>query len=203
MSDVTIDRAAPSRQNLISDFTAGLTTGVADIPDAMASAILAGANPVQGLYAIMIGTPLGAIFGSPASMPVAATSAVAITAGSALASFSGEQHASGLAALALMAGLFMTLAGFLKAGRLLRFVSNSVVIGFLTGVSVLVVLSQLGDLTGYSSEYSNKVAKTIDLLRNLDQIDPQTTVIGLLTILIADDWLKTISFSDTRGHPES
>ena len=57
MSDVVIDPPARSRQNLVSDFTAGLTTGVADIPDAMASAILAGANPVQGLYAIMIGTP--------------------------------------------------------------------------------------------------------------------------------------------------
>ena len=44
------------------DLIAGVTTGVANIPDAMATAILAGANPVQGLYAIMIGTPLGAIF---------------------------------------------------------------------------------------------------------------------------------------------
>jgi SulP family sulfate permease len=184
MRDAAINPPASSRQNLVSDFTAGLTTGVADIPDAMASAVLAGANPVQGLYAIMIGTPLGAIFGSSAFMTVATTSAVAITAGSALASFTGEQHATALAALGLLAGLFMVLAGFLRAGRLLRFVSNSVVIGFLTGVSVLVVLSQLGDLTGYSSAYGNKVIKTIDLLRNLDQIDPQTTVIGLLTILI-------------------
>lgn len=184
MSDIAIEGPADSRKHLAADLTAGVTTGVADIPDAMASAILAGANPVQGLYAIMIGTPLGAIFGSSAFMTVATTSAVAITAGSALASFSEEQHATGLAALALLSGLFMVLAGLLKAGRLLRFVSNSVVIGFLTGISILVILSQLGDLTGYASEYSNKVMKTIDLLRNLRQIDPQTTVIGLLTILI-------------------
>jgi SulP family sulfate permease len=182
--DQANERSIASRKNLVSDFTAGLTTGIADIPDAMASAILAGANPVQGLYAIMIGTPLGAIFGSSAFMTVAATSAVAITAGSALTAFSGEERATALAGLALLAGLFMVLAGLLKAGRLLRFVSNSVVIGFLTGVSILVVLSQLGDLTGYSSAYSNKVMKTIDLLRNLDQIDPPTAVIGLLTILI-------------------
>ena len=73
-----------ARGNLVPDLIAGLTTGVANIPDAMASAVLAGANPVQGLYAIMIGTPLGAIFGSSAFMNVAATSALAITAGSAL-----------------------------------------------------------------------------------------------------------------------
>ena len=184
MSDVAINPPARSRQGLVSDFIAGLTTGVADIPDAMASAILAGANPVQGLYAIMIGTPLGAICGSSAFMTVATTSAVAITAGSALASFSDEQHATGLAALGLLAGLIMVVAGWLRAGRLLRFVSNSVVIGFLTGVSALVVLSQLGDLTGYSSAYANKVAKTLDLLRHLGQIDPYTTAVGLLTIVV-------------------
>jgi SulP family sulfate permease len=184
MSDVAITPPAGSRRDLVSDFTAGLTTGVADIPDAMASAMLAGGNPVQGLYAIMIATPLGALCGSSAFMTVATTSAVAITAGSALASFSGEQHAGGLAALALLAGVIMAVAGWLKAGRLLRFVSNSVVIGFLTGVSLLVVLSQLGDLTGYSSAYANKVAKTLDLLRHLGQIDPYTTAIGLLTILV-------------------
>jgi len=105
MSDVAINPPTRPRQNLVSDFTAGLTTGVANIPDAMASAILAGANPVQGLYAIMIGTPLGAICGSSAFMTVATASAVAITAGTALASFSGEQHAAGLAALGLLAGL--------------------------------------------------------------------------------------------------
>lgn len=184
MSDVVLNEPAKPRQSLVPDFIAGLTTGVADIPDAMASAILAGGNPVQGLYAIMIGTPLGAIFGSSAFMTVATTSAVAITAGTALAGYSGAEHATALAGLALLAGLFMVLAGLLKAGRLLRFVSNSVVIGFLTGVSVLVVLSQLGDLTGYSSEYTNKVMKTIDLALHLGQIDPQTTAIGLITILI-------------------
>ena len=63
---------APSRSrgNLVADMIAGLTTGVANIPDAMASAILAGANPVQGLYALMIGTPLAALFGSSAFMNV-------------------------------------------------------------------------------------------------------------------------------------
>ena len=71
------EQVGKTRGNLVGDLIAGLTTGVANIPDAMASAILAGANPVQGLYAIMIGTPLGAIFGSSAFMNVAATSALA------------------------------------------------------------------------------------------------------------------------------
>jgi len=177
---------APSkpRGNLVPDLIAGLTTGVANIPDAMASAILAGVNPLQGLYAVMIGTPLGALFSSSAFMNIAATSALAITAGSAVAGYSEDARASAIATLALLAGLVMLLAGLLKLGRLLRFVSNSVVIGFLTGVSINVILSQLGDFTGYASEYSNKVVKAVDTLLHLNQIDPQTTAIGLLTVAV-------------------
>ena len=190
-----------SRGNLVPDLIAGLTTGVANIPDAMASAILAGINPLQGLYAVMIGTPLGAFFGSSAFMNVAATSALAITAGSAVAGYSEDARASAIATLALMTGLVMLIAGLLKLGRLLRFISNSVVIGFLTGVSINVILSQLGDFTGYSSEYSNKVAKAVDTLLHLDQIDPQTTAIGLLTvaIILLVDRTRLRSFSMLFG----
>ena len=177
----TIER---KQNTTIADLTAGLTTGIANIPDAMASSILAGVNPVQGLYAIMIGTPLGAIFGSSAFMNVAVTSALAITAGSALAGYSTEVRAVAISTLALLAGLMMVVAGLLRFGRLLRFVSNSVVIGFLTGVSINVILSQLGDFTGYSSEYTNNAAKAVDTLFHPNQINLQATAIGLLTVFV-------------------
>jgi SulP family sulfate permease len=176
--------ATKSRRNFVPDVIAGLTTGIANIPDAMASGVLAGANPVQGLYAIMIGTPLGAIFGSSAFMNVSATSALAITAGSALVGYTGDAHARAISTLTLIAGVLMILAGLFKMGKLLRFVSNSVVIGFLTGVSINVILSQIGDFTGYSSDYENKVVKAVDTLLHLNQIDPQTTAIGILTIAV-------------------
>lgn len=176
--------AAQSRKGFVPDLIAGMTTGVANIPDAMASAILAGANPIQGLYALMIGTPLGAIFGSSAFMNVSATSALAITAGTALAAYTGEAHAVAIATLAFLTGALMVVFGLLKFGRLLRFVSNAVVVGFLTGVLINVMLSQLADFTGYSSDYSNKVVKAIDTLLHLNQVDPQTTAIGLLTVAI-------------------
>jgi SulP family sulfate permease len=84
----------------------------------------------------------------------------------------------------VLTGVLMVLAGLLRMGRLLRFVANSVVIGFLTGVSINVILSQLGDFTGYSSEYSNKVMKAIDTLLHLNQVDVPTTAIGCLTVAI-------------------
>jgi len=133
------------RKALIPNLVAGLTTAIADIPDAMASAVLAGTNPVYGLYAIMVGKPIGGLLTSSHFMTLAVTSAMALTAGSALTGFSGESHTQALFTLTLLVGIFQVLAGLLKLGRLMRFVSNAVMIGFLTGVSVLVVLSQLGD----------------------------------------------------------
>ena len=92
------------RKNLIPNLIAGLTTAIADIPDAMASAVLAGANPVYGLYAIMVGKPVGGLLTSSHFMTLAVTSAMALTAGSALIGLSGEEHARALFTLTVMVG---------------------------------------------------------------------------------------------------
>jgi SulP family sulfate permease len=180
----TVDAALDGRRNLVADLIAGLTTGIASIPDALASAILAGANPVYGLYALMVGTPVGALVTSSQFMTVSITSAMALAAGSALNGLTGEEHARNLFTLTLLVGVFGIVAGLLRLGRLMRYVSNAVMIGFLTGVSVLIVLSQLGDLSGYASPQSNKVLKAVDLVFHLRQVHLPTLAIGILTIAV-------------------
>lgn len=190
-----------AKYNLTHDLIAGVTTGIANIPDAMASAILAGANPVYGLYSLIVGTPIGAILGSSHFMQVCTTSAIAITTGLALTGRSGETFNQSIFLLALLVGIFEIIAGLLRFGKLMRFVSNAVMRGFLTGISVLVVLSQVGDFTGYSSTYSNKVVKVIDLLFHLNQIHPQTLLIGLLTLglILVLDRTRLKNFSMLLG----
>ena len=122
------------RKDLIPNLVAGLTTAIADIPDAMASAVLAGTNPVYGLYAIMVGKPVGGLLTSSQFMTLAVTSAMALTAGSALIGYSGEGHTQALFMLTLLVGLVQVLAGLLKLGRLMRFVSNAVMVGYLIPV---------------------------------------------------------------------
>lgn len=167
-----------------ADLVAGLTAGIANIPDAMASAILAGTNPVYGLYALMTGTPVGALLTSSHFLSIAATSAMALIVGSTLTDVTSEDQTAALFTLTMLVGIIGILAGVLKLGRLMRYVSNSVMVGFMTGVSFLIILSQLGDLTGYSSKYSNKVVKAVDLLFHITEIDLQTTIIGVLTIAL-------------------
>lgn len=167
-----------------SDLIAGLTASIPSIPDAMASGVLAGINPIYGLYGLMVGTPIAALFTGSAFMSVGTTSAMAITIGSVLGSYQGQEQLQALFTIALVIGIVQLVAGLLRLGYLVRFVSNAVMTGFLSGLGVLIVLSQLGDLTGYSSEYSNKVMKAVDLLFHLDQVDVPTTIVGLSTIAL-------------------
>jgi len=137
---------------------------------------------VSGLYALMAGTPVGALLTSSQYMAVNITSAMALAVGSALAGLSAEDRTSTLFVLTLLIGLLEVIAGLLRLGRLMRYVSNAVMVGFLTGVSTLIVLSQLGDFTGYASSHSNKVLQAVDLLLHLNQVHLPTLAIGALTV---------------------
>ena len=174
----------PKRKYLSGDLLAGLVNGISNIPDAMAVAILAGINPIYGLYAVTVGTTVGSFFTSSHLMAIGATSAIGITVGSALLETDPGQVAAALFTLTLLVGLIQVLAGVLKLGRLMRYVSNAVMVGFLTGVSLLVILSQLGDFTGFSSSYSNKVLQAVDLFLHIRQVSAPTLAIGLLTIVL-------------------
>jgi SulP family sulfate permease len=77
----------------------------------------------------------------------------------------------------------MHVFGLLKLGFLVRFVSNAVMTGFLSGLGVLTVLGQVGDLTNYYSEAGNKVFRAIDTFLHFGQIDLPTLFIGLATIV--------------------
>jgi len=186
MSDLLISKGElkPSSKNLSADLLAGLTFAVANIPTAMAHALMATVNPVVGIYTLMVAMPAAALFTSSVFMNVSTTSALSVAVASSLIPYSGERKLQALATLVLMIGIIELVLGLLKMGTLLRFVPNSVMVGFVNGVAVLIILGQLSDLTGYDSAYANKVAKTLDTLLHLDQIHWPSLLVGLLTIAI-------------------
>jgi SulP family sulfate permease len=194
--------STPKNKSAISsDLVAGLTASIPSIPDAMASGVLAGINPIYGLYGLMIGTPIAALFTGSAFMSVVTTSAMAITIGPVMGGYQGQEQLQALVTIALVIGIVQLAAGLLRLGFLVRFVSNAVMTGFLSGLGVLIVLSQLGDLTGYSSEFSNKVVKAVDLLFHLNQIDVPTTIVGLsaMALILLFDRTRLSKFSMLLG----
>jgi SulP family sulfate permease len=98
-----------------------------------------------------------------------------------------------------LVGVIQSLAGLLRLGFLIRFVSNAVMTGFLNGVAVLIILGQLSDLTGYRSTFSNRVSQALDLLLRIGQIDLHTTIIGggtlgLMVLLLLLKPLRRFAF---------
>jgi sulfate permease, SulP family len=173
-----------STKGLAGDLSAGITKSIDSVTGGMANAVLAGVNPVFGIYTALAATPIGALFTSSVYMNIDSTGAIAATAGSMLVLYPAEQRPAALAVLTLLVGAFMLAAGLLKLGFLTRFISNAVLRGFLTGIGVNIILGQLGDLTGYSSEYSNKVVKAIDTFFHLGQINPQIFLVGIVSIVL-------------------
>ncbi len=167
-----------------SDAIAGVTSGIAAIPDGMTSGVIAGINPVYGLYTLMVNTPISALALSTQLMVVNTTSAMILVASDGLGDLSGPERVQAMMGIALVAGVFQVILGILGLGSLTRFISNAVMTGLLTGVAVLIILGQLWDFFGYSGEGDSKLSRTVNLLGHLSEIDPITTMIGVLTVII-------------------
>lgn len=175
----------PRPPRLRRDGTAGLSVAVANVPDGLANGLLVGVNPIFGLYATMVGPLVGGLFSSTRLMVVTATAAASLTAGQALAPVAPEARESALFLMVLVVGLLQVAAGLLRLGRLTRFVSFSVTTGFLTGVAVLLVLSQLPTLAGYEAEGGNRITQTVDLLTHVGEIQPASLAVGGLALMLA------------------
>jgi SulP family sulfate permease len=138
----------PERAHLRADIVAGLPGAISSVPDGMAAAVLAGVNPVQGLYASFAGPVAGGLSSNTRMMVITTTSAAALAAGSALQNVAPDQRPEAVPLLVILVGVVLVAAGFVRLGRYTRFVSYSVMIGFLTGISVNIVCGQIADLTG-------------------------------------------------------
>jgi SulP family sulfate permease len=173
-----------STKGISSDLSAGLTKSIDSVTGGMANALLAGVNPMYGLYTVLTATPVGALFTSSVYMNIDSTGALSAAAGSFLLIVPSSDRPAALAVLTLLTGVFMLIAGLLKLGFLTRFISNAVLRGFITGIGVNIILGQLSGITGYDSAYHNKVAQAIDTLLHPGQWDYQVLLVGVATIAV-------------------
>lgn len=128
--------------NIRADVLAGLVVGLALIPEAIAFSIIAGVDPKVGLYAsFCIAVVISFVGGRPA-MISAATGAMALL----MVTLVKEHGLEYLLAATILTGILQILAGYLKLAKLMRFVSKSVVIGFVNALAILIFMAQLPEL---------------------------------------------------------
>jgi len=161
-----------------------LVLGVESVPDGLAGGLLAGVNPVYGLYAYMVGTFTGGLFTSSSFMAVQATGAMAIVVTDIGAVHNAEDPGRMLFTLSVVTGLVMLAAGLFKLGSMLRFVSNAVMVGFINAVGVNIILGQLDNFTGYDSVGANRVWRAVNTIVNFTEIHGPTLIVGVSTIAL-------------------
>lgn len=134
--------------NIRGDFLAGTVVALALIPEAIAFSIIAGVDPKVGLYASFCIAFTTALIGGRPGMISAATGAMALLMVT-LVKDHGLQY---LLAATLLTGLLQLIAGYLKLGSLMSFVSRSVVTGFVNALAILIFMAQLPELTNVTWE---------------------------------------------------
>ncbi len=129
--------------NIRGDVLAGIVVALALIPEAIAFSIIAGVDPKVGLYASFCIAVVIAFVGGRPGMISAATAAMAVL----MVTLVKEHGLQYLLAATLLTGVLQIVAGYLRLGSLMRFVSRSVVTGFVNALAILIFMAQLPELT--------------------------------------------------------
>ena len=132
--------------NVKADVLAGLVVALALIPEAIAFSIIAGVDPKVGLYASFSITVLIAFVGGRPGMVSAATAATAVL----MVTLVRDHGLQYLLAATVLAGILQIVAGLFRLGYLMRFVSRSVMTGFVNALAILIFMAQLPELTNVS-----------------------------------------------------
>ncbi|MEO6030524.1 MAG: SulP family inorganic anion transporter, partial [Burkholderiaceae bacterium] len=172
--------------NVRGDLLAGLVVALALIPEAIAFSIIAGVDPQVGLYASFSIAVVIAFTGGRPGMISAATGAMALVMVT-LVKDHGLQY---LLAATLLTGVLQIIAGLLKLGTLMRFVSRSVVTGFVNALAILILLAQLPELTDVTWIVYAMTAAGLAIIYGLPYItravpSPLITIVVLTIVAVA------------------
>ena len=174
--------------NVRNDLLAGLVVALALIPEAIAFSIIAGVDPKVGLYASFSMAFVIAMVGGRPAMISAATGAMALVMVT-LVKTHGLQY---LLAATLLTGVLQIIAGYLRLAELMRFVSRSVVTGFVNALAILIFLAQLPELTGVTWHVYAMTAAGLVIIYGLPRLtrsvpSPLVTIVVLTAVAIVLD----------------
>lgn len=165
--------------NVRNDLLAGLVVALALIPEAIAFSIIAGVDPKVGLYASFSIATLIAFVGGRPGMISAATGAMALV----MVSLVKSHGLDYLLAATILTGLLQIVAGWVRLGQLMQFVSRSVVTGFVNALAILIFLAQLPELTNVTWHVYAMTAAGLGIIYGLPYIT-KAVPSPLVTILV-------------------
>ncbi|MGH2342528.1 SulP family inorganic anion transporter [Segnochrobactraceae bacterium EtOH-i3] len=189
--------------NIRGDILAGMVVALALIPEAIGFSVIAGVDPKVGLFASFAIACVSAITGGRPGMISAATAATAVV----MVSLVRDHGLQYLFAATILMGLIQILAGALHLGRVMRFVSRSVITGFVNALAILIFMAQLPELIGVPVETYAMVAAglaIIYLFPRLTKAVPSPLVaIAALTLFAWSTGMELRTVGDLGELPSS
>lgn len=175
------------RQDLAPDLMAGLTTAVMLIPQGMGYAMLAGLEPIVGLYAATVPLVLYGLFGTSRQLavgPVAMDSLLVASTVGVLANAGSDQYVAYAVLLATMVGVLQLLMGAARLGFVVNFLSQPVITGFTNAAALIIGFSQLKHLVGMDLPSTQRVHQALlALAARASDVHVPTLAIGLSSVL--------------------
>ena len=172
---------------LRADLVAGATVGAMLIPQSMAYAELAGMPPEYGFYAVILPLVVYAVVGSSRHLgvgPEPGTAILAATGVGAIAGADPRRYLALMAGLGLLVGTLAVLAWVARMGFIASVLSKPVLVGYITGVGLTLLSSQIAAFTGVPIEADRFFPRVLELLRELDEVDPATLAVGTASLAL-------------------
>ena len=175
------------REWLRADIVAGITLAAYLLPAGIGDASLAGLPPEAGLYACLFGGLVFWLFCGSRHTVITVTSAISLLIGASLAPMSGgdpARHAALAACTTLLVAVIAFIAWLVKAGTIVNFISEPVMIGFKCGVALFLASSQLPKLFGYKGGHGDFWERSGHFFSHLDQTNTAALITGLVALAI-------------------
>lgn len=170
-----------SKKHWSNNVLAGAIVGIVALPLAMAFAIASGAKPEQGFYTAIVAGGLTSLFGGSRLQIAGPTGAFIVI----LAGITAKYGIEGLQIATLMAGVMLVLMGLTRLGGVIKFIPDPVIVGFTSGIGVIIWVGQWKDFFGLSpiagAEHFHQ--KFWNLIQSFPELHIQTTALGLLTLV--------------------
>lgn len=173
------------------DLVAGLTVAAVALPQGVAYALIAGVDPKYGVYSAIVVTAIASIFGSSAHLINGPTSAISLLVFSSLAFIDPENRTAlfeALFVLGVLVGVFQILIAVFKLGDLTRYISESVIIGFMLAAALLLAIGQIGNALGVKDKGNAHMQVLQRLYLTLfqgDKINFRAVLLSVTAVVVA------------------
>lgn len=170
-----------SKQHWQSNIIAGIIVGIVALPLAMAFAVASGYKPEQGIYTAIIAGIIVGIFGGTRVQIAGPTGAFVVI----LASIGARYGIDGLQIATIMAGIILLIMGLLKIGNAIKFIPYPVVVGFTSGIGVIIFIGAIKDFLGLSLKIpldAHFYQKAQLIITHFSTLNSQTTFLAFITL---------------------